>query len=145
MNVHKITGNRHKNKSQIKNDNLNKSMNVFRKSIFVRFINLGTDLKPDNNYMNGLNKTTIDKIMPKVKPSTAKRTRRKHKSKGERKINKLLRNLKNEPDNELRKLMEKRLMNIKAMQVHKSGRNKSKHRIDNTSNMLSVFKYTLAD
>jgi hypothetical protein len=75
--------------------------------IFLEFIKKTVDNEIHN-------KTVGDIVLPVVKAKSERKHKRNNKSFSARKIRKMLRTIKKEPDNELRKLMEQTIQNANA-------------------------------
>jgi hypothetical protein len=102
--------------------------------IFLEYIKKTVDNKIHN-------KTVGDIVLPVVKSKSARKHKRNHKSFSARKIRKMLRTIKKEPDNELRKLMEKTVQNVKASRSKGIGRFNSKIKTCFLNQKISLLNY----
>ena len=88
-----------------------------------------------------MNKTCINKDAPAVRPVIVRRSKRRVRSKSARLMRKLMKNIRNEPDPILKRLMEKSVQNIRESNGSRGGRNTSKAKIADTIQKCSIYKY----
>jgi len=82
-----------------------------------------------------------NKTLPDIKPLFMKNNRKKSKTRSARQIKKIIRNIKKEPDQALKKLMEKAVTNARTNHSLRSGKHLQKTKINNSIEMFSIYKF----
>jgi hypothetical protein len=128
-----------KSKSGVSNSEYMGKRTIDKLSKAISFIFLEYIKKTVDNKIH--NKTVGDIVLPVVKAKSTRKHKRNNKSSGARKFRKMLRTIKEEPDNELRKLMEKTIQNANASRSNRVRKYNCKIKKCLLNQKISLMKY----